>query len=95
MTYIVGIGLVAATLTTLAFLPQVIRIWRTRSAEDVSLGTFSMFSTGVVFWLIYGLLEGSIPVIVSNAVTLPLAIAVLALTLRYRRGTAQGGPREG
>src|SRR5580698_705752 len=82
------IGFVAAFLTTAAFVPQLVRVWRMRSARDVSLGTFSMFSAGVLLWLVYGIYEGSKPVIASNFVTLILSVGILMLKLRY-------GGREG
>jgi len=77
------IGFIAATLTTLAFVPQVIMVWRTRSAKDVSLGMYAMFTTGVAAWLIYGILIGSLPVILANAITLLLAAAVIVMKLRF------------
>ena len=79
-----ALGYVAATLTTLAFLPQVIKVWRTRSAEDISLVTYTMFCLGVALWLTYGLLIGDGPLIVSNVITLALSGSVLVLALRYR-----------
>jgi len=85
MNYVTAIGLVAATLTTLAFLPQVIKTWKSKSAEDLSLGTFSMICAGVFCWLIYGLLIGDLPIILANAVTLVLVVGVLAQALVYRR----------
>jgi len=77
------IGFIAATLTTIAFVPQVIMVWRTRSAKDVSLGMYAMFTTGVAAWLIYGILIGSLPVILANAITLLLATAVIVMKLRF------------
>lgn len=84
------LGLVAATLTTLSFLPQVIKTWRMKSAKDLSLGTFGMFCAGVVCWLAYGLLIGDLPVILANAVTLVLAGTVLGLAIMYKRRDADG-----
>lgn len=78
------IGLVAATLTTFSFVPQVVKIWRTRRAEDISLPAFSIFATGVFLWLVYGILLGDLPLILANAVTFLLAASVLALTLFLR-----------
>jgi MtN3 and saliva related transmembrane protein len=78
------IGLAAATLTTTAFIPQVLKIWRTKSAEDLSVSTFTLFFFGVALWLAYGLLTGSRPVILANGITLVLAFAVLALAYRFR-----------
>lgn len=76
-------GTAAGTLTTLAFLPQVIRAWRTRRTHDISLGTFLLFSTGLVLWLIYGAWIGSWPIITANTVTLVLALVIVALKLRH------------
>jgi len=79
------LGLLAATLTTLSFLPQVLKIWRLKTAVGLSLGMFSMFCTGVVCWLAYGLLIGDLPIIVANGITLLLAGTILILAFRYRR----------
>jgi MtN3 and saliva related transmembrane protein len=79
------IGMIAGTLTTIAFVPQVLRIYRTKSARDVSYLTFGIFSVGVVLWLIYGLLIRSPAIIASNVITLLLATAVLLLKARYHR----------
>lgn len=76
------VGDVAGTLTTLSFLPQVIKTWRTRSTADISLTMFLMFCAGVALWLVYGVLLDSVPLIVSNIVTLFLAGIILALKLR-------------
>ncbi len=70
-------------LTTVAFLPQVIRTWRTRSTKDISLGMFSIYLTGIAIWLIYGLMLGDIPLIASNAVTFVLAGTIFLLKLRH------------
>lgn len=79
------IGLVAATLTTLSFLPQALKAWRTKSAGDLSFGTFSMFCVGVVLWLVYGILLGDLPIILSNVVTFFLASSILVQMIVYRR----------
>jgi MtN3 and saliva related transmembrane protein len=89
MNPVTALGLLAAALTTFSFLPQVIKTWKAKSADDLSLGTFSMFCAGVVCWLIYGLLVEDIPVIVANAVTLVLAGTVLVLAITYRRRADQ------
>jgi len=78
-----AIGYGAATLTTLAFLPQLVKTWRSRSAKDVSLGTFLMFTLGVLLWLVYGLLLGVWPMILANSLTLLFAATILGLKLRY------------
>lgn len=79
------LGIIAGTLTTVSFVPQVWRIWRRKSATDVSLGTFFLFAAGVVAWLGYGILIRAIPVIVANAITLVLALCVIVLKIRYSR----------
>ncbi|CAG1003826.1 Sugar transporter SemiSWEET [Methylophilaceae bacterium] len=79
------IGFIAATLTTIAFIPQVIKVWRTRSARDVSLGMYALFTLGVALWLLYGILIDSWPVMVANALTLVLAGAVLLMKVGFSR----------
>ena len=82
------LGFVAAFCTTIAFVPQLVRVIRRRSAKDVSLPTFLLFSIGVFIWLIYGIDIGSRPVIASNGVTLVLSLGILILKLRYDREAA-------
>ena len=77
------IGALASTLTTIAFVPQVWRAWKTRSARDLSLPMYLIFSSGVVLWFVYGLMLGAMPIIVGNAITLLLAGAVLAMKLKF------------
>jgi MtN3 and saliva related transmembrane protein len=77
-----AIGLVGACLTTFSFLPQAFRIWRSRSARDVSLVMYVMMTTGSIMWLIYGLLLGSPSLIFSNAAGVLLVGSVLALKLQ-------------
>ena len=78
------VGLVAGLLTTIAFVPQVLKIWRTRSAKDISLRAYVAFSIGVALWLVYGILKQEPPIILWNAVTLVLALAIVAMKLRFR-----------
>ena len=80
-----GIGLIAGLLTTTAFIPQVWKIYRTKSGKDVSGRMFSLLSAGIVLWLIYGILVRSVPLILTNAVTLALSLAIIALKIRYRQ----------
>ena len=79
------LGMIAALLTTIAFVPQVLRIYLTKSANDVSYLMFSIFSTGVLLWLVYGLLIGSAALIAANVVTLALCLTVIVLKVRYQR----------
>lgn len=83
--WVEDIGFVAAFCTTAAFVPQLLRVMKLRSARDISLGTFLLFSTGVGLWLMYGLYTGLWPVIASNAVTLVLSLSILFLKMRYDR----------
>jgi len=75
------LGYLAAVLTTLAFFPQVLKAFKTKSTKDMSLTMWLMLCIGVLCWLIYGIELGSGPIIVANAVTLVLAGAVLALKI--------------
>ncbi len=84
MDQVTLIGLLAGTLTTIAFIPQLQQTWRTRSAQDVSLGMLLTFIIGVFLWLVYGLLLGALPIILANLVTLVLTLAILILKVRYR-----------
>jgi MtN3 and saliva related transmembrane protein len=76
------IGFTAAFLTTAAFVPQALKVYRTRKTEDLSLGLFSMLFVGVLLWLVYGLLMGAMPVIAANAVTLVLVAYILWMKIR-------------
>lgn len=84
MNYIQLLGLAAGSLTTAAFLPQVIKTWKSRSAKDLSLGMFSLFCLGVALWLTYGLIVKDIPVIAANLLTLMLASTLLFFKLRFK-----------
>jgi len=79
------LGLAAATSTTVAFLPQVIKNWRTRSAGHPSFGTFGLFTFGLVLWLAYGVLTLDVPIIVANTITLVLNALNLVQMVRYRK----------
>ena len=78
------IGLIAGVLTTLSFVPQVYRTWKTKSADDLSLGMFLMFTLGVILWLIYGFLIDDLPIILANIVTLSLACTLLIFKIVFR-----------
>ena len=77
-----AIGMLAAVLTTLAFVPQVVKTWRSHSTHDISLGTFALLVAGVATWLVYGALIGDVPLILANGVTLLLAGTILVLKIR-------------
>lgn len=77
------IGYCAATPTSIAFLPQVFKVWHSRSAKDISLPMYALFTVGTALWLAYGIASHSLPVIVANALTLALAIGVLIAKVRF------------
>ncbi len=76
------VGMVAGLLTTIAFVPQVLKTWRTRSARDFSLPMLLLFTVGIALWLAYGLLLGQVPIILPNVVTLVLTAYILAVKLK-------------
>lgn len=78
------IGFMAAALTTLSFVPQAWLTFRTRDVSGISLGMYSVFTVGLALWLVYGLLLGAWPIVVANAITLALALAILVMKLRFR-----------
>jgi MtN3 and saliva related transmembrane protein len=84
MNIVTGIGLLAGSLTTIAFLPQAVKTWKTKSTRDVSLGMFITFCTGVFLWIIYGILVEDLPVLMTNIVTLILASTILWFKLKYK-----------
>ena len=79
------LGTLAGTLTTVAFVPQVLKTWRSRSAKDISTGMFLIFTLGVLMWLVYGLYIHSWPIIIANAITLVLAASILVMKIYFHR----------
>lgn len=79
------IGYAAATMTTVSFLPQLIRVVRLQSAREISLLMFLVFSAGTFSWAVYGLLTHSMPVVVANVVTFGLSVSILILKLKFDR----------
>ena len=79
------LGYLAAVLTTISFVPQVWQTYRTRDVSGISLGMYIVFAAGVFLWGVYGLVLGAWPIVVANAVTLALALAILAMKVRWRR----------
>ena len=78
------VGYVAAALTTVAFVPQALKSWQTRDLSGVSLPMYSLFTAGVAMWFVYGVMLGSWPIIIANAITIILAGVVLTLKLMHR-----------
>lgn len=83
MPLVTVLGMIAGLLTTVAFLPQVMRTWRTRSTADISLVMFLIYVIGIILWLIYGLMLNDLPLITSNAVTLLFSGTILGLKLKH------------
>ncbi len=77
------IGYVSAFLTTLAFVPQAHHSWKTRDLSGISLPMYSMFSLGVLGWLVYGVMIDSWPIMAANSITLILACMVLYLKIKH------------
>jgi len=90
------LGILAATLTTASFVPQAVLTLRTRDVSGISLGMYGTFTLGVALWLAYGWQLGEWPIIVANALTLALAITILATKLlvdrQARRAARQAQP---
>jgi MtN3 and saliva related transmembrane protein len=76
------IGFIAAICTTVSFIPQAFKIYKTKKTNDISLGMFILMSTGVALWIAYGFLINSAPVIIANAVTLMLAAYILVMKVK-------------
>ena len=90
-TVVTWIGYAAGTLTTIAFFPQVLHVWKTKRAEDLHIGMLVGFTTGITLWLIYGICLRLLPVILPNAVTLALQCSIIFLKLRYARAKRADG----
>ncbi|MEA5553222.1 SemiSWEET transporter [Anabaena cylindrica UHCC 0172] len=84
MDFITLLGLAAGSLTTIAFLPQMLKIWKTKSAKDVSFVMLITFMIGLFLWLIYGIILGAVPIIMANGVTLFFNFIILWLKIKYR-----------
>jgi MtN3 and saliva related transmembrane protein len=77
------IGMLAAILSTISFLPQVLQAFKTKHTKDISLYTFLILSVGILLWLIYGIMIREIPVILANSATLILSLAILIMKIKY------------
>jgi MtN3 and saliva related transmembrane protein len=83
MNNVTLLGLAAASCSTLAFLPQVIKTWRTRATRDISLGMFALLVSGIMLWLAYGIILQDLPLIAANGVTLVFAATILYFKVRH------------
>jgi MtN3 and saliva related transmembrane protein len=86
-----AIGFLAGALTTIAFVPQALKMYTTKSGKDVSARMLLIFSAGIILWLIYGIMIESLPVILANVVTLILSGTIIALKIRYSRPNSGNG----
>lgn len=77
------LGYISATLTTIAFLPQIIKTLKTKSAKDVSMGMFVLFTIGVFLWAVYGVLTNTYPVLIANVVIFCLSLTQIILKIKY------------
>jgi len=78
------LGILAGTLTTIAFIPQVVKIYKMKDAKELSLVTFCVFSCGVFLWLVYGIIIQEWPVILANGITLILSCMIIGMKIKYR-----------
>jgi MtN3 and saliva related transmembrane protein len=84
MDFLTLLGLVAGTLTTIAFLPQVLKIWQSKSAKDFSFGMLITFNLGLFLWLVYGLYKNELPIILANLITFTLNSLIIVLKVKYQ-----------
>ncbi len=80
-------GFLAAGLTTIAFLPQVVKIWSTKKADDVSITMLFIFITGLLFWIVYAIQTNTLPVLIANIITFILNVTILTLKIIYKKQT--------
>lgn len=84
MDWLQILGFAAGTLTTLAFLPQFIKLSKSKSSRDISIPTYLALCLGTVLWLIYGFLRGDAPLIAANGIALLIIAASLYLIIKFR-----------
>ena len=81
--YVIYIGFFSGFCTTIAFVPQAYKVWKTKSTKDISLLMFVVFTTGIVGWLIYGILLDNLPIIIANIITFFLALLILIAKIKF------------
>jgi MtN3 and saliva related transmembrane protein len=84
MDIVVLIGYIAGALTTISFVPQVIRAWKLKETRDLSLAMLILFAAGILLWTYYGIRTGSVPIIAANVITFALILVLLGLKFRYK-----------
>ena len=78
------IGLIAATFTTVALLPQLLKIWKTKSTKDISIGMFMLYCGGVLLWFVYGIYRNDIAIILANSLAFIQALIILMFKAKYK-----------
>ena len=76
------IGYVAAVCTTIAYIPQAVKVYKTKKTNDISVHMFILISTGVLLWLVYGIILASIPMIIANTLTFILSLYIFIMKIR-------------
>ena len=94
LNFITTLGLVAGTLTTIAYLPQLIKTWQSKSAQDLSWSMLITLCVGIILWLVYGAYVHDLPLIAANIVTLIFSSIILVLKIRYRTKEPDTEPYE-
>ena len=84
MNWITVLGLIAASCTTISFLPQAVKAIKTKHTKDLSLGMYIVLTSGILLWLIYGIFIGDLPIILSNCVTFIFTASILYLKIKYK-----------
>ena len=88
--FITALGLIAGVLTTIAYLPQLIKTWQTKSAHDLSWSMLIVLCTGIILWLVYGFYIQNIPIIAANIVTFVFTSMILVLKIKYKQESEVG-----
>jgi MtN3 and saliva related transmembrane protein len=84
MDFITIIGLTAAAFTTVALVPQLLKVWKTKSTKDISTGMFTLYCGGVFLWFVYGAYTGDLPIILANSLAFVQALAILIFKAKYK-----------
>jgi MtN3 and saliva related transmembrane protein len=84
MDTITVVGLLAAAFTTVALLPQLIKVWKTKSTKDISLGMFMLYCGGVLLWFVYGVFRNDLVIILANSLAFIQALVILILKAKYK-----------
>jgi len=84
LDYVTIVGLAAAAITVFSLFPQLVKVWKTKSTKDISLGMFSLFCSGVFLWFVYGILMKDLPIIIANFLGFIQAFIILMLKLKYK-----------